>query len=129
MSKDIFLAKLTCNAANSDSISSMTHPDDIYEEDCLSLYAGNTFRLDHDNETIQAHRDGLIGNKGAVMDKALKFVSGGKQAVIVGDPRYSDRDAVMGYHWHLAFVGDEAACTKYVESMGDYDECQVKVIK
>lgn len=105
------------------------HQEDIYEEQYLSFYAGNTFRLDHDNETIQAIRDGRIGNKGAVMDKALKFVSGGKQAVIVGAPRYSDRDAVMGYHWHLAFVGDAAACAKYVEDMGDYHDCEVKVIK
>ena len=107
----------------------MTHPDDIEDEQYLSFYAGNTFRLDHDNETLQAYRDGLIGNKGAVMDKALKFVALGRKAVIVGAPQYSDRDAVMGYHWHLAFVGNEAACAKYVEDMGDSHECQVKVIK
>lgn len=107
----------------------MRHQDDIEEDAYLDFYSGNPQRLAHDNETIQARREGLIDNKGAAKAKAIKFTANGLRAVLLGSPRYSDLDAVMGYYWALTFVGNEAACNVYIDSLGDYDDMQVEVVR
>jgi hypothetical protein len=85
----------------------------------------STFQRDHDNDTQWACQNGTINNKGAAIAKARPYVENGLSAVIIGAPRYSDRDAVMGYDWSLVFVGpnEDARNFGYEDS-----DCQIKVI-
>ena len=104
------------------------HPDD-YADELGDGYGSNTFARDHAGETITAYSSGRIGNKGIARDKAKPFVKNGMQAVLFGSPRYSDRDAVMGYDWSMVFVGNEEAVRKFIDKTGDCDELWVEVVK
>ena len=106
------------------------HPDDR-ADDFGDGYGSNERARAHASMTMMARASGMIGGKGEAQAKAKHFVKDGKQAVILGSPRYSELDAVMGYKWSLVFVGNADAVTKFLDkTLGDDgNDLQVEILK
>jgi hypothetical protein len=92
------------------------------------LDGNNVFLITHTNETHQAVLDGRINNKGIAVDKATPFIKNGLTAVIIGVPRYSDRDAVMGYDYSLNFVGPHSQALKFSSRGEDSEDLDIVVL-
>lgn len=93
-------------------------------------YGSNEFARSHAFQAQVALNEGRIG-KGEAIDKAKKFVKNGLSAVIIGNPVYSTIDSVIGYKWHLVFVGNDSDVKKFIDSFPEevLEECQMDVIK
>lgn len=105
----------------------LQHPDDRADE-MGDGYGSNERARAHQNMTMMARAEGVIGGKAEAKAKAKPFLKNGMQAVLIGVPRYNELDAVMGYKWSLDFVGNAEAVQKFLNKNGD-DEIQVEVIK
>jgi 2-methylisocitrate lyase-like PEP mutase family enzyme len=110
----------------------LQHPDDLADE-MGDGFGSNERARAHENMTMIARAEGLIGGKAEAIKRAKFFVKNGIQAVLFGAPRYSELDAVMGYKWSLVFVGNAGAVQKFLDKAlgdtGEGDDLQVEIVK